>query len=366
MKKKFLRLTLMGIALMFMGMSAQAQNYSYVKVTSAPSDWSGEYLIVYEGDSTHDPYAFDGALTSLDAAKNGVAVTITDGVIVGSDAINAATFTISKIDDTNYRIQSASGYYIGVTSNSNGLKSSNEATDKDKYKHLISLDASNNIDIKSNFDGSTMYLRYNYASDNLRFRYYKNQGQKAIALYKKVVPMTITTATWASFSSASEVAIPTGVTAYYAIANTESSVTLKEITDIIPANEGVVINGTAGTYYAALSSTSTANISGNLLKPWTTAGTPSDATYYTLAVSGTDPIFKKSAGGTLAAGKSYLVLSGSGARELGVDFGNETAINALENSNKVNDGAIYDLSGRRVENPTKGIYIMNGKKFVIK
>ena len=32
----------------------------------------------------------------------------------------------------------------------------------------------------------------------------------------------------------------------------------------------------------------------------------------------------------------------------------------------VNDGAIYDLQGRKVENPIKGIYIMNGKKIMIK
>ena len=39
---------------------------TYEKVTSAPSDWSGEYLIVYEGGKV----AFNGNLTSLDAASN--------------------------------------------------------------------------------------------------------------------------------------------------------------------------------------------------------------------------------------------------------------------------------------------------------
>jgi len=42
-----------------------------------------------------------------------------------------------------------------------------------------------------------------------------------------------------------------------------------------------------------------------------------------------------------------------------------TGIKAI-NNNRDNSDMIYDLSGRRVENPTKGIYIMNGKKFVVK
>ena len=32
----------------------------------------------------------------------------------------------------------------------------------------------------------------------------------------------------------------------------------------------------------------------------------------------------------------------------------------------MNDGKIYDLSGRRVTVPTKGLYIMNGKKVYVK
>lgn len=37
-----------------------------------------------------------------------------------------------------------------------------------------------------------------------------------------------------------------------------------------------------------------------------------------------------------------------------------------DNGRMTNDNAIYDLSGRRVTHPTKGIYIINGKKVVIK
>ena len=44
-------------------------------------------------------------------------------------------------------------------------------------------------------------------------------------------------------------------------------------------------------------------------------------------------------------------------------------IGSVTNDDNVNDGqngAIYDLSGRRVEKAVKGIYIQNGKKVYVK
>ena len=43
-----------------------------------------------------------------------------------------------------------------------------------------------------------------------------------------------------------------------------------------------------------------------------------------------------------------------------------TGINPIDNSQLMKDNVYYDLNGRHVENPTKGLYIVNGKKIVIK
>ena len=42
-----------------------------------------------------------------------------------------------------------------------------------------------------------------------------------------------------------------------------------------------------------------------------------------------------------------------------------TAINAVK-SNVVENGTYYNLAGQRVNNPTKGLYIVNGKKVIVK
>ena len=69
--------------------------------------------------------------------------------------------------------------------------------------------------------------------------------------------------------------------------------------------------------------------------------------------------------------KAFLVLTNAEAQAKGfvLEFedGGTTGIETIENSKySTEDGVYYDLQGRRVENPTRGVYIVNGKKVVIK
>ena len=153
---------------------------SYVKVTSTDEIVDGNYLIVYEGEESN--VAFDGGLETLDATENSIAVEITNGQIASSTEVMAAAFTIAAKDE-GYSIKSASGLYIGNTSDGNNLKTSSN----DDYTNIISIDNDGNANIVS----SGSYLRYNSASNQLRFRYYKSAsytGQKAIQLYKYTEP----------------------------------------------------------------------------------------------------------------------------------------------------------------------------------
>ena len=143
---------------------------NFVKVTEAPADWSGEYLIVYEDGNV----AFNSNLEVLDATSNTVNVTIENDVIGYNDVLNNAVFTIALIDGSNYSIKATSGKYIGRSSNSNGLDSGNTAV-----SNTLSIDADGNAVITA--AGNTT-LRFNKASNQMRFRYYKS-GQEAIALY---------------------------------------------------------------------------------------------------------------------------------------------------------------------------------------
>ena len=139
----------------------------YRKVTSTDALTTGDYLIVYEDGSL----AFDGNLTTLDAVNNTQAVTIDNHTITTSLPIyftyNASTGTL----------KSASGYYIGRTSNSNGMNTSQT----DIYTNSITFDDSGNANITSSGGPN---LRYNKTSGQTRFRFFTS-AQQSIQLYKK-------------------------------------------------------------------------------------------------------------------------------------------------------------------------------------
>ena len=92
-----------------------------------------------------------------------------------------------------------------------------------------------------------------------------------------------------------------------------------------------------------------------------------EADHYVLS-GGSSFVWVKDAG-TLSAGKCWIELvpaSDAHARTLNIVFeGTTTGINAV-NAAATMDGNIYDLSGRRVAQPAKGIYVKNGKKVIVK
>ena len=156
----------------------------FTKVTSTQLDWSGDYLIVAVGVyANSDAYsvAFDGSLTTLDAANNTIDVEI-DGTSIKGNKINSkSVFTIAAITDneqiTGWSIRSASGYYIGRTANGNGMNSDQETV----YSHSLSIDDDKNAVITSS---AGPVMRYNKNASDKRFRYY-GSGQQPIMLFKQ-------------------------------------------------------------------------------------------------------------------------------------------------------------------------------------
>ena len=191
------------------------QTQTYTKVTKAPADWSGTYLIVSEGDKL----IMDGSLDKLDVEGNKVDVTITDSKITGDYAKYA--FTVEPMTG-GYAIKSASGKYISGKSGNNKLNSGSTQS-----LNTIEL-TSGKVIVTS--DGTT--LQYNNAAKNgTRFRYYKSQNQQPISLYKieTAAKQQVETPT-ANVADGAEIEVGTeikfeckteGATIYYKTAGTE-------------------------------------------------------------------------------------------------------------------------------------------------
>jgi 1-deoxy-D-xylulose 5-phosphate reductoisomerase len=87
---------------------------------------------------------------------------------------------------------------------------------------------------------------------------------------------------------------------------------------------------------------------------------------YMLALNASNEAqFTKVTSGSIAAGKAFLKLPSATARTLNVVFDESTGIEAIESVKSV-DNKAYNLNGQRVAQPSKGLYIMNGKKVIVK
>lgn len=334
---------------------------NFVKVTSTNDIISGQYLIVYEGGCV----AFDGSRddsdNKLDVENNTIGVTIKNGTIAATPTNAQSVFTI---DVTAGTLQSASGKYIGVSTNSNGLKASDDA---DAYKHTFSIDEGGNAVIAATFEGSTMTLRYNYASNQERFRYYKS-GQQAIQLYKFVADeedatVTITSAGYATYCSEKDLDFSnTGLTAYKAtITGTEVSFT--EVKQV-PAGQGVLLKGAKGTYSVPVAANAAA-LTGNALIGVTEQTTVNESGIFVLLNGDSGVGFYKTTANafTVGAHTAYIPALPNSSRDF-IAVDETTAIKAVESQQQ--DGEIYNLAGQRVAKAQKGLYIIGGKKVVIK
>ena len=151
-----------------------------------------------------------------------------------------------------------------------------------------------------------------------------------------------------------------------------AGLTLTELTTdkIVNAGTPVILKSTAGTITMTLTSTASGNdFNGNSLQGVSAAAglTAADPSTTYVLNNGSQGVgfYRLKSGKTLGVGKAYLTYSGSLAPEF-FGFGETTGIKAIDNGQLTIDNEVYDLQGRRVAQPTKGLYIVNGKKVIIK
>ncbi len=165
--------------------------------------------------------------------------------------------------------------------------------------------------------------------------------------------------------------LPTDVNAYYTTTQGGNYVTLTQFTgNVLPMNEGFILTGDAGTVYLESTTAEATAIEGtNSLKAATGEKIDDGINAYVLA-GGADGVgfyLLSSTERDVAKGKAYLKLDNAQA-SIKMNFdGAATGIENVETVETNVNAPIYDLSGRRVMNATKGgIYIQNGKKFIVK
>lgn len=231
-----------------------------------------------------------------------------------------------------------------------------------------------NTNDKKFHNGTTAQIYYTSNNNTCAFAFEEAPQENKI----KTTALTVddVTANIATYSSPFPVVLPKEVDAYIAVSAGETIV-LKKITGALPKNTGVILSAEEATKEyipTACTTEEVASIDANnkLVASTGTAIDASTRAYVLAKNTDTDnkAVFKILSSNTddraLAQYKAYLNLTGIQAAKLSISFNdNVTAINNATLAQE-KTSSIYDLSGRKSNKLQKGIYIVNGKKIIVK
>lgn len=362
MKKTILRLSLMSIALMLFGVNSALAG-------------DGDVIFHETFDDCDGTGGNDGTWSN----------------ITGLTAYTHTGWTLTKVNKSDRCVE------LGTTSAAGSLKTSGIAFESGKtYTLIIRLGGwDNNKKFKvtvstGKIDGTANnHKTYDYTSG--AFAIYaititETQANATLTIAANAknsnrffiddvmivegskVNVTIASSGWSSMATPvgldfSEVS---GLTAFVASSVDASGVTLTSVDEITGA-QGVMLKGTAGTKYSIPIKTTAAFTGTNKLSAAYSA-TPAAANALYVLQSG-ELHLVNTAGTKVPAGKAYLLASEvpSGARDLPFIIDDDvTSIAEVKNETQTARGDFFDMQGRKVAQPTKGLYIVNGKKVIIK
>ena len=358
--------------------SYDASKYGgYELVTDASTLETGDKLLIV---TESDKYAMG---VQNENNRGVVSVNISDHTITNIPT-NVAVVTLEGSSGA-WNLKTNDGYLYAAASGANQLKSRAEVGTDGNATATITISSSNsNATIQ--FQGTNRgLLRYNpnTSNNNPLFSCYASNSTTGSLpqIYRYFEPthlkVTVGTYKWATFCCSKPLDFTdTNVKAYIVTGFNGNSITKKEVKKV-PAETGLLLNAESGQYDIPVTEETLDDVSENNLQPVLTGSvTVNEGTNgnvnYVLTVQSGQVVFAWIGGtpATVTAGKAYLTLEGgptpgSNAPWLSIDGDEETT--GIQNVERtINDNQYYTLDGRRVAEPTKGLYIINGKKVVVK
>lgn len=281
--------------------------------------------------------------------------------LVGKDGENEAK-TIFFYND-NKLLAYETGYYLENISNFAGYKGITTGTSIQFSEAENRAAGCYNVKFNGNRFLYTQVSGSNYFTDAGGSA--PNDGYNFQMEYVESLPLSVGAAGYATLIAPVALEIPAGVEVYTA-AFEDGKAKLTSISDVIPANVGVVVKAAQGTYNFKI--TTTENVATSALNGVpNTANVASESAAFILANGKHGVGFYKlsSANRTIHGFRAYYTAPAEAqAVSAFLLEDNVTGIEEIETS--ADKAPIYDLSGRRVAKAEKGVYIQNGRKIFVK
>ena len=308
----------------------------------------------------------NGTVTYADGAAN------LTGNITEADAL-AEPGTVIRFEPVNdqegqYHLM-VQGRYLSTTRASVNVQLT-DATNAVAYT-IAKANAQGRYVIKDVTGGNQAYLNLNNDTRNVLGWSSNEDASRWYIVPATSLEVTLNSAegaTWASLYLPFGVELPDGLKAYTGTRNdAEQTVTLTAI-DAVPAETGVILEGSDETYTLPIADV-TADVTDNAFSGTNVQLTDIDkSNYYTLGYGSNGLGLYHPNETTLRANVAFMQAGGAQGVQgyrLMLD-GTTTGIEGVTTPATDKADVWYDLSGRRVTAPTKGIYIQNGRKVVVK
>lgn len=281
--------------------------------------------------------------------------------LVGKDGENEAK-TIFFYNG-NKLLAYETGYYLENISNFAGYKGITAGTNIEFSEAKNGAAGCYNVKFNGNRFLYTQVSGSNYFTDAGNSA--SSDGYNFQMEYVKSLPLSVGAAGYATLIAPVALEIPAGVEVYTATFE-GGKAKLTSISDVIPANVGVVVKAAQGTYNFNI--TTTENVATSALSGMpNTANVASESAAFILA-NGKHGVgfYKLSSANRAIHGFRAFYTAPAEAQAVSAFLleDNVTGIEEIETS--ADKAPIYDLSGRRVAKAEKGVYIQNGRKIFVK
>lgn len=356
--------------------------YTYVAVTPEKPNAPNIYTIWSEDWSKYkeDDKPTEGSNATYECKDGGSTTKIYNGKIAGGTTPEllisklGGAFTINILDLKNF----FGTLYFSLTSNADKINLSSATENitlgkftKEGKKYTCA------ITIPQGTKGLNLKIE-NKIKNNIRV--------DDLSLFAKIGSFTITPAQYGTYYTEDAFIMPEGVTGYTITDKNGESLTLNPAypaNEVVPAKTALLLKATEKPAtnqeftYTIVNSTAAAPAD-NLLHgsvEATETHVEGATAYYKLAQDKEEGIgfYWANANGTAftnGANKAYLAIKGNMSQMRGFSFESMTTgiNNVVANTNNSKNAVIYDLNGRRVNslNAAKGVYIVNGKKVIVK
>ena len=342
---------------------------SYILATSITS---GKRYVIANGTE-------DGTVQVMGNQANNnrpaVEATITDGVLSVSDEYEFVIESATIGEASGYSIydENVPGYLYAASSTANQLKTEAELDENNNGIWAITIAEETGVATviaQGTNTRNVMQYNPNTSNNNPLFACYGSASQAPVYLFEKVEeeePITVTVGEtlYTTFVAPADVSFSENLTAYIVTAYSSTAATLAPKASV-PAGTPVVVKATEAGTYTLEKTTTPEDVTGNKLLASDGTQTGGDGIYALSTLKGTAPVgfYPVAATVTIPAGKAYL---NTGVLVKGYVFDFEDDPTGIENLNanvNLNEGAIYNLAGQRLQKMQKGINIVNGKKII--